>query len=157
MRLEHEGEIDAEAVLAHGADEIVGIEGVTGARLVEAGVEARVALEQLSVALRAHWPGVRDLDHDSPPREDLPEPLRLLEDRADRLSMYATLFDDPDFVNRMLPRYLSVTPEAILEVAAATFRPDNRLVLTYLPEGRPADSDAVDPDTAETSAEEVAA
>ena len=35
-------------------------------------------------------------------------------------------------------------PEAILEVAAATFRPDNRLVLTYLPEGSTADEPAVD-------------
>ncbi len=83
--------------------------------------------------------------------------LQRVEERADRLSMYATLFDDPDLVNRMLPRYLAVTPEAILEVAAATFRPDNRLVLTYLPEGQPADSEAVDADAAETSAEEVAA
>ena len=46
----------------------------------------------------------------------------------------------------MLPRYLAVTPESILEVAAATFRPDNRLVLTYLPEMPPADSEAVDKD-----------
>ena len=62
--------------------------------------------------------------------------LQRVEERADRLSMYATLFDDPDLINRMLPRYLSVTPAAIREVAAATFRPDNRLVLTYLPRGR---------------------
>ena len=49
--------------------------------------------------------------------------------------MYATLFDDPGLINRMLPRYLAVTPEAIRDVAAAVFRPDNRVVLTYLPEG----------------------
>ncbi len=72
--------------------------------------------------------------------------LQRVEERADRLSMYATLFDDPDLINRMLPRYLSVTPEAIREVAAATFRPDNRLVLTYLPEVPPADSEVVDSD-----------
>ena len=34
-----------------------------------------------------------------------------VEERADRLSMYATLFDDPGLVNRMLPRYLAVTAE----------------------------------------------
>ena len=91
--------------------------------------------------------------------------LQRVEERADRLSMYATLFDDPGMINEMLARYLAVTPEAILEVAAATFRPDNRLVLTYLPEIAPADSGAVDSDAdekAETdtdteSDEEVAA
>ena len=75
--------------------------------------------------------------------------LQRVEERADRLSMYTTLFDDPGIINEMLARYLSVTPEAILEVAAATFRPDNRLVLTYLPEIAPADSGAVDSDADE--------
>ncbi len=92
--------------------------------------------------------------------------LQRVEERADRLSMYATLFDDPGLINRMLARYLAVTPEAIMEVAAATFRADNRLVLTYLPELPPADSASVDdaatgePGTdsgAESDDEEVAA
>ncbi len=74
--------------------------------------------------------------------------LQRVEERADRLSMYATLFDDPGLINRMLPRYLAVTPDAIREVAAATFRPDNRLVLTYLPEVAPADEGAMDGDAA---------
>ena len=60
--------------------------------------------------------------------------LSRVEERADRLSMYATLFDDPELVNQMLPRYLSVTAEQIRDVARAVFRPDNRAVLTYLPE-----------------------
>ena len=84
--------------------------------------------------------------------------LQRVEERADRLSMYATLFDDPGLINRMLPRYLSVTADGIREVAAATFRPDNRLVLTYLPEAAPADSDAIDADAhASDTDEEVAA
>jgi predicted Zn-dependent peptidase len=84
--------------------------------------------------------------------------LQRVEERADRLSMYATLFDDPGLINEMLPRYLAVTPEAILEVAAATFRPDNRLVLTYLPETPLGGADANDPDTAESGTDdEVAA
>ena len=37
--------------------------------------------------------------------------LQRVEERADRLSMYATLFDDPGLINRMLPRYLAVTAE----------------------------------------------
>ena len=43
--------------------------------------------------------------------------LQRVEELADRLSMYATLFDDPGLINRMLPRYLAVTPEAIRAVA----------------------------------------
>jgi predicted Zn-dependent peptidase len=56
-----------------------------------------------------------------------------VDERADRLSMYATLFDDPDLINRILPRYLAVTAEDIQQVCADVFRPDNRLVLTYVP------------------------
>ncbi|HSL34918.1 MAG TPA: pitrilysin family protein [Candidatus Limnocylindrales bacterium] len=80
--------------------------------------------------------------------------LSRVEERADRLSMYATLFDDPDLVNRMLARYLAVGTDDIRAVAEAVFRPDNRVVLTYLPEQPPADSASVDPDAA---AEEAAA
>ena len=83
--------------------------------------------------------------------------LQRVEERADRLSMYATLFDDPGLIDRMLGRYLSVTPAAILEVAAATFRPDNRLVLTYLPEEPRADDASIEPEGADDEAEEVAA
>ncbi len=59
--------------------------------------------------------------------------LAHVEERADRLSMYATLFDDPGLINTMLARYLSVTAEQVRDVAAAVFRADNRVVLTYLP------------------------
>jgi predicted Zn-dependent peptidase len=59
--------------------------------------------------------------------------LSRVEERAERLSMYATLFNDPDTINTILPRYLSVTAEQIRDVAAAVFREDNRVVLTYLP------------------------
>jgi predicted Zn-dependent peptidase len=61
------------------------------------------------------------------------EALQRVDERADRLSMYATLLDDPDMINRQLARYLAVTPEAIREIAADVFRPDNRVVITYLP------------------------
>ena len=59
--------------------------------------------------------------------------LQRVDEKADRLSMYATLFDDPEMINRILPRYLSTTAEQIREVAAAVFVPENRVVLTYLP------------------------
>ena len=72
--------------------------------------------------------------------------LQRVEERADRLSMYATLFDDPGLIERMLERYLAVTPEAIRDVTGAVFRPENRAVVTYLPAassvGAPADGAA---------------
>jgi zinc protease len=80
--------------------------------------------------------------------------LSRVEERADRLSMYATLLDDPDQINRMLPRYLAVTADQIREAASDVFRPDNRVVLTYLPELPPADSAVRDEDRPE--AEEAA-
>jgi predicted Zn-dependent peptidase len=70
--------------------------------------------------------------------------LQRVEERADRLAMYATLFDDPGLINKMLGRYLAVTPEAIRDVAASVFRADNRVVLTYVPARPPAGSDALD-------------
>ena len=61
------------------------------------------------------------------------EALQRVEERADRLAMYATLLDDPDFINRQLEGYLSVTAEQIQAVAAKVFRADNRVVITYMP------------------------
>jgi predicted Zn-dependent peptidase len=68
--------------------------------------------------------------------------LARVEERADRLSMYATLFDDPGFINTLLPRYLSVTPDQIRDVARAVFRADNRVVLTYVPAAGAANGEA---------------
>ena len=66
------------------------------------------------------------------------EALQRVDERADRLAMLATLLDDPDLINRQLARYLAVTPADIEAVAAEVFRPDNRVVLTYMPEAAPA-------------------
>jgi predicted Zn-dependent peptidase len=79
--------------------------------------------------------------------------LGRVEERADRLSMYATLFDDPGLINAMLGRYLAVTPDDIRSVSAAVFRADNRTVLTYLPDLPPADAAA----NSDAEATEVAA
>jgi predicted Zn-dependent peptidase len=59
--------------------------------------------------------------------------LQRVDERADRLSMYATLFDRPALINEMLPRYLAVTPEQIRDACAEVLRSDNRVVLRYLP------------------------
>jgi predicted Zn-dependent peptidase len=61
------------------------------------------------------------------------EAAQRVEERADRLAMFATLLNDPDLINRQLARYLAVTPAEIQAVAAEVFRPDNRVVLTYMP------------------------
>jgi zinc protease len=71
--------------------------------------------------------------------------LGRVEERADRLAMYATLFDDPDIINQQLGRYLAVTKEGIREASREVFRPDNRVVLTYVPDTPPAD-EASNPD-----------
>ena len=70
--------------------------------------------------------------------------LARVEERADRLSTYATLFDDPGLINTMLPRYLAVTAEQIRDAARGVFRADNRVVLTYVPKppGEPGDGEA---------------
>ncbi|CAN5778596.1 pitrilysin family protein [soil metagenome] len=60
--------------------------------------------------------------------------LGRVEEVADRLSMYAALFDRPELVNEQLGRYLAVTPERIQAVARDVFRADNRVVLTYVPQ-----------------------
>ena len=59
--------------------------------------------------------------------------LGRVEEVADRLSMYATLFDDPGRVNDQLARYLAVDEGRIQEAAREVFRPDNRAVITYVP------------------------
>jgi predicted Zn-dependent peptidase len=56
-----------------------------------------------------------------------------VEEVADRLSMFAALFDRPQLVNEQLARYLGVTAEQIQAVAREVFRADNRVVLTYVP------------------------
>jgi zinc protease len=83
--------------------------------------------------------------------------LQRVEERADRLSMYATLFNDPGLINTMLPRYLSVTPEAIRDAAAEVFRSDNRLVITYLPQDPSAGEAGLQEPEADATDEEVAA
>ena len=59
--------------------------------------------------------------------------LARVEERADRLAEYAGLFDDPDMINTLLPRYLAVTAEQIRDAAREMFRADNRVILTYVP------------------------
>ena len=56
-----------------------------------------------------------------------------VEEVADRLSMFATYFDRPELINEQLERYLAVDAAAIQSAAAAAFRPDERVVIIYVP------------------------
>ncbi len=60
--------------------------------------------------------------------------LQRVAERADRLSGYATQFDDPGEINRQLERYLAVTAEDVRAACAEVLVPENRVVLTYVPE-----------------------
>ena len=59
--------------------------------------------------------------------------LERIGERADRLSMYACLFDQPERINSEVSRYLAVDAARVREAMAASIRPDNRVVLTYIP------------------------
>ena len=54
-------------------------------------------------------------------------------ERADRLSMYACLFDEPERINTEVSRYLAVDAQRVRSAMVATLRQDNRLSLTYVP------------------------
>lgn len=97
------------------------------------------------VAEVAYFDQLVRLGNDEPPTDDELARARALieanelgalgrvEEVAERLSMYATLFDRPEMINEQLPRYLSVTADDIRTVARDIFREDNRVVLTYVP------------------------
>jgi predicted Zn-dependent peptidase len=69
--------------------------------------------------------------------------LSAVEGRADTFSEYATLFGDPALVEQALPRLLAVTGDDVRRVASEALRPENRVVLTFLPNAEPAAADEV--------------
>jgi predicted Zn-dependent peptidase len=118
--------------------------GFTGGASVSAGwATARPGVD-LEVLEAAYWEELERIATEPVTEDELDRAKALteadelgalmrVEERADRLSMYATLFDDPDLINRILPRYLAVTAEDIQRVCAEVFRTDNRAILTYVP------------------------
>ena len=67
----------------------------------------------------------------------LVEALQSAGDRADRLSMFATYFGDPDLVNSQADRYRSVTNEQVNEFARTRLGAGNRASLIYIPRELP--------------------
>ena len=59
--------------------------------------------------------------------------LQSVDERADQLSMYTTLFDDPGRVNTEIDRVRAVTPAAVRALARRYLIAENRAVLRYVP------------------------
>ncbi|MQA89124.1 MAG: hypothetical protein GEU90_02635 [Gemmatimonas sp.] len=59
--------------------------------------------------------------------------LQRVGERADQISMFTTLFDDPETINTELDRYRAVDAALATELAAEYFVSDNSVVLRYLP------------------------
>jgi zinc protease len=116
---------------------------VGGAAIFTIWVTARpgIAPAKLEAAL---WTELDRLTADGPSDEELERVRNLhaagvesglerISERADRLSMFACLFDQPERINAEVSRYAGVDAARVREGMAASLRPDNRVVLTYLP------------------------
>ena len=60
--------------------------------------------------------------------------LEEVSERADLLARFTTFFDEPEALNSEMKRIRSVTPARIHAFAAERLGPNNRAVLTYVPE-----------------------
>ncbi len=59
--------------------------------------------------------------------------LERISERADRLSMYTCLFDEPERINAELERREAVDAGRVMAALRDSVRTDNRLVLTFVP------------------------
>ena len=59
--------------------------------------------------------------------------LERISERADRLSMYACLFDEPERINTEVERYAAVDQPRVREALSESLGVDNRVTLTYVP------------------------
>jgi zinc protease len=100
-----------------------------------------VGHEPLEAAL---WSEVDRLAADGPTEDELERvrnmhaagveaSLERISERADRLSMYTCLFDQPERINSEVSRYEAIDVGRVREAVSATLRADNRVVLTYIP------------------------
>jgi len=64
---------------------------------------------------------------------DLTASLQSAGERADRLSMFATFFKEPQLINEQAARYSAVTVEQVNRVISERFGDDNRANLIYIP------------------------
>ena len=59
--------------------------------------------------------------------------LERISERADRLSMYTCLFDEPERINSEVSRYTAVDAERVSAALRSGVTADNRVTLTYVP------------------------
>ncbi len=130
-----------------------------GADLVVADVTARpgISLDALEAAVNAQ---LDDLVHGGVTDAEVTRAVMLIEtelvaalqsagERADRLSMFTTYFDDPTLVNEQGARYRAVSAAQVNEFIVVHLAPDNRATLAYIPrEGTIADLSVPDDDLA---------
>jgi len=102
------------------------------------GIEAEVieqALLEETAALGELGPTDEELDRARVLYEtSLTSDLEEAAERAERLVNYAVLFDDPDLLNSEIERYSAVTAADIRAAWSRFGRPDNRAILTFVPE-----------------------
>jgi predicted Zn-dependent peptidase len=67
---------------------------------------------------------------------DMITALQSASDRADKLSMFATLLGDPSLVNKQAELYSAVTVDQVNEFARSRLGPENRAKLIYVPRSR---------------------
>ena len=116
---------------------------VGGAAMFSLWVTARpgVAVEQLEGSLLAE---IDRLAADGPSTDDLERvrnlqasrsaaALERISERADRLSMYTCLFDEPERINAEVPRYAAVDAGRVTDALRSAITADNRVTLTYVP------------------------
>jgi predicted Zn-dependent peptidase len=120
---------------------------IGGAAIFTIWVTARpgIGREALEAAL---WTEVDRLRSDGPTEDELERvrnlhgagveaSLERVSERADRLSMYACLFDQPERINTEVSRYEAVDAGRVRDAMNGSLREDNRVVLTYIPAESP--------------------
>jgi predicted Zn-dependent peptidase len=70
---------------------------------------------------------------------DMITALQSASERADRLSMFATYFGEPELLNEQSGKYGSITAADVNEFAQSRLGPDNRATLLFVPKSETAD------------------
>lgn len=73
---------------------------------------------------------------------DLVSSLQSAQNRADKLSQFATYFGDPSLVNAQVERFQGVTVEDVRRIARERLGRDNRATLLYVPRGGDGEDEA---------------
>jgi len=68
---------------------------------------------------------------------DIVTAMQTASERADRLSMFATLLGDPELVNGQADLYAAITAERVNGFVRERMGPDNRAILIYVPREQP--------------------